>query len=70
MKVVLRAVWKGDLAVTMREYHASVPSAREVVESFLDAWEIAETLKRGQREMWFEYANARMVAPPPPPGGS
>ena len=61
----------GHLAVEMREHHTSVAAAREVVESFLDAWEIAETLNRGRREMWFEYANARMIdRTPPPPGAS
>jgi hypothetical protein len=60
-----------DLTVTMREHHANVPSARAVVQPFLDAWEVAEGLERGRRELWFEYANARMIdRAPPPPGGS
>lgn len=62
------------LTVEMKEHHASVASAREVVGPFLENWEIAEALRRGRREMWFEYVEAaakiidRNPPPPSPPG--
>ena len=49
------------LTVEMREHHASVASARAVVDPFLETWEMAEKLKRGRREMWFEYSNFKMI---------
>lgn len=45
----------GQLTVEMKEHHASVASAKEAVRPFLESWEIAEALRLGRREMWFEY---------------
>lgn len=67
---------KGHLTVEMKEHHASVASAREVVRPFLENWEIAEAIRRGRREMWFEYIEGaakiidRSPPTPSPPGAS
>jgi hypothetical protein len=54
-----------DLTVTMQEHHAGLPSARAVVEQFLEAWEVSEALKRGRRSLWFEYGNLKLSTATP-----
>jgi hypothetical protein len=49
------------LRVDMKGHHATPESAREVVDPFLDSWEIAAALHRGRREMRLQFERVEMV---------
>src|SRR5712692_5341195 len=51
----------GKLRVEMREHHATLEGAREIVDPFLDSWEVAVALERRRREMRFEFERVEMV---------
>jgi hypothetical protein len=57
----------GDLTVILQEHHATEASALAMVEPFLKNWEIAQALDRGQRELWFEYVEPKIIDLKPPP---
>jgi len=57
------------LRVDMRAHFATVEEARPALEQFLQTWEIDTALTCGQREMTFEFKNARVVDRNPPPPG-
>jgi len=58
----------GRLRAEMKDHHATADSAREVVEPFLNAWEIDAAIRRGRREMHFEYDAPEIIDRDPTPG--
>lgn len=58
------------LKCQMKEHYPSVPAAREVVDKFVQAWELDIALRFGRAEMWFVYEDAHLIDRDPPPLGS
>ncbi len=58
------------LKCQMKEHYPSVPAAREVVDKFVQAWELDIALRFGRGEMWFVYEDAHLIDRDPPPPGS
>lgn len=60
---------EATLRVEMKEHHSTAQSAQDVVDPYLRAWEIDFALKRGRREMWFEFEGPELVDRSPPAPG-
>src|SRR5262249_41177277 len=58
----------GILRVELKEPHASEASARAVVDPYLRRWEVAAVLRRGRRELRFEFDRAELIDLEPEPG--
>jgi hypothetical protein len=58
------------LTCQMKEHYPSVQTAREVVDKFVQAWELDIALRFGRGEMWFVYEDAHLIDRDPHPPGS
>lgn len=58
------------LTVRPKAHYASVDEAREAVDPYVTAWEIAEATRRGRRKVRFEYQSAQIVDRAPSPDGN
>ncbi|SRR6266511_2300820 len=57
------------LTCTMKAHYDSVDKARKEVGCLLRAWELADALQRGRREIRFIFQKAQVIDRDPPPGG-
>ncbi len=60
----------GVATFEMKEHFPSVDSSRNVVEPFLQAWELDTALRNGRREIRFKLEDAEVIDRNPPPPGS
>ena len=60
---------RGILTCYMKEHHASIEAAREVVDRYLLGWEIDAALNLGRGAIRFIYNDAQVIDRNPPPLG-
>jgi hypothetical protein len=59
------------VSVDLKEHHATVETARQRVEQYLQAWRVSECLKEGRPALHFEFADSEVIDRnplPPTPG--